>query len=99
MSKKLYPVFDRLTKAEADALGFDKIPADPLASVGMPVKNVHAITTGEFREPKKGEWYLSGAIPAAYRAPNGLTCRFYICELVRTVTRTTTRIVRVETNG
>jgi hypothetical protein len=28
------------------------------------------VKTGEFRAPKKGEYYLSGAIPCAYRAPN-----------------------------
>lgn len=28
--------------------------------------------TGEFRSPLAGEWYLSGAIPEAYQAPNDL---------------------------
>ncbi len=99
MPKKLYPVLDRLTKAEAKVLGFDRIPSGPMISVNMPVKDVHAITTGEFRKPKKGEWYLSGAIPAAYRAPNDLTWNYHICELVRTVTRTITKIARINTNG
>lgn len=27
-----------------------------------------AVKTGEFRPPRKGEWYLSGAIPEAYQA-------------------------------
>lgn len=31
------------------------------------------IRTGERRPPKKGEWYISGAIPKAYKAPNDLT--------------------------
>lgn len=42
-----------------------------------------AIATGERRAPKKGEWYLSGAIATAYRAPNDLTTVFQIAKLVR----------------
>ena len=34
--------------------------------------------TGEFRAPKKGEYYLSGAIPQAYRALNDLTQVYHI---------------------
>lgn len=34
--------------------------------------------TGEFRTPKADEWYLSGAIPAAYQAPSGLTSAYLI---------------------
>lgn len=39
--------------------------------------------TGEKRPPKKGEWYLSGAIVEAYRAPNNLSIPFHIAEIVR----------------
>lgn len=34
--------------------------------------------SGEFRAPKKGEWYLSGAIPCAYQAPNDLLSAYHI---------------------
>jgi hypothetical protein len=34
--------------------------------------------SGEFREPKKGEWYLSGAIVEAYRSPNDLSTKYWI---------------------
>lgn len=34
--------------------------------------------TGEFRPPRKGEWYLSGAIVAAYQAPNDLSTPYWI---------------------
>jgi hypothetical protein len=34
----------------------------------------------DYRAPKKGEWYLSGAIPEAYQAPNDLTQCYYIVE-------------------
>lgn len=33
-----------------------------------------------FRAPKKGEWYLSGAIVDAYQAPNDLTSEYQIVE-------------------
>ena len=31
-----------------------------------------------FREPKKGEYYLSGAIVVAYVAPNDLTSKYHV---------------------
>ena len=31
----------------------------------------------EFRAPRKGEWFLSGAKPGAYKAPNDLTGMSY----------------------
>jgi hypothetical protein len=40
--------------------------------------------TGDFRAPKKGEFYLSGAIVSAYRAPNDLAQKFHIARLVST---------------
>lgn len=42
-----------------------------------------SVKTGEFRTPKRGEWYLSGAIPQAYKAPNDLTTPYHILKLVR----------------
>lgn len=46
-------------------------------------KDTKAITTGEFREPQKGEWYLSGAIAEAYQAPNNLSEKYHIVKLVQ----------------
>lgn len=46
-------------------------------------KFTHAVATGDFRRPRKGEWYISGAIPAAYRAPNDLSTPYHIAEAVR----------------
>ena len=31
-----------------------------------------------FRSPRKGEYYVSGARPAAYRAPNDLTTAYLV---------------------
>ena len=44
---------------------------------------VRARATGEQRPPRRGEWYLSGAIVEAYRARNDLTQTFHIATLVR----------------
>jgi hypothetical protein len=43
---------------------------------------LQAVRTGEFRAPKAGEWFLSGAIPAAYRAANDLSGEYNILRLV-----------------
>jgi hypothetical protein len=45
--------------------------------------NVMAINSKQFRCPKKGEWFLSGAIPAAYKAPNDLSQEYWIATIVR----------------
>lgn len=38
--------------------------------------------SGDKREPRKGEFYLSGAIPEVYDAPNDLSTVFHIMEEV-----------------
>ncbi len=38
----------------------------------------HTVTTGEFRAPKKGEWFVSGAIPEAYRALRDMEQEYHI---------------------
>lgn len=45
-------------------------------------KDVRFKRTKEFRAPKKGEWYLSGAIAEAYRAPNDLSSPYWIATRV-----------------
>jgi hypothetical protein len=39
------------------------------------------VRTGEKRPPKQGEYYLSGAIPAAYRALHDLNDPYFIVRL------------------
>lgn len=51
--------------------------------------NNHAKATGEFRPPRKGEWFLSGAIVAAYQARADLTTPYHIAVVVKTRTVTT----------
>lgn len=42
--------------------------------------------TGDFRPPKKGEFYLSGAVIEAYQAPNDLNMSFWIAKQVELIT-------------
>lgn len=51
-------------------------------------RKVQAVKTGEFRNPKRGEWYLSGAIPEGYKAPNDLSSPFHILKLVKVEVQT-----------
>ena len=38
--------------------------------------------SGEYRAPRKGEFYLSGAIVEAYQAPNDLPSAYWIAQRV-----------------
>ena len=57
----------------------DRVPG--VSSVEQ--RNYMAGTTSEVRAPKKGEWYLSGALPHAYLAHDDLTQQFTIMALVK----------------
>ena len=63
----------------------------------FPIAEVHtklmAISTGEFRHPKKGEYFISGAIPEAYLTPNDLSCPYNIATRVKVKHRTVTTVV------
>jgi hypothetical protein len=50
----------------------------PSGEARLRVQNIRFRRTGEFRTPKKGEWYLSGAIPAAYEAHADFDTEYYI---------------------
>lgn len=54
----------------------------PLGEVYQWRHKFRAVKTGEFRKPKKGEWYLSGAIPEAYQAINDYDQEYYIARIV-----------------
>ena len=61
----------------------DYHPERKWGSNGIVNGNVMAIGSKQFRCPKKGEWYLSGAIPGAYKAPNDLNTKYWIATLVK----------------
>lgn len=85
-SRKFYPLADRLSTADRRKLKL------PLGLV-LPPSAVHAVFTGQKRPPRAGEWYLSGAIVEAYRAPSNFTTSYHIARLVKTRTVVTTEIV------
>lgn len=41
-----------------------------------------AVTTGDYRCPREGEWFISGAEPEAYRAVSDLRTPYFIAEPV-----------------
>lgn len=41
-------------------------------------KTARYAKTGEFRPPKRGEFFLSGAPPEVYRTPNDLSQSYHI---------------------
>jgi hypothetical protein len=68
MSKNNYPLADSATLEERPG--------------AVTQRHLRCVATGEFRAPKKGEWYLSGAIIAGYKAPSDLSYPFHIAKLV-----------------
>jgi hypothetical protein len=86
---KTYQLGDRLTFQELEALGIERDSMGHLwGESRKDGRYARAVRTSEFRAPKKGEWYLSGAKPLAYRAPNDLGDSFRIMALVAVEKRT-----------
>ncbi len=54
-----------------------------LKSLGLDVRSTRFQATGEYRNPQKGEWYLSGAIIQAYQAPNDFSTPYWIAKPVK----------------
>jgi hypothetical protein len=66
---------------------------DRVPGLGLRQDDLFAVPTGEHRAPRAGEWHLSGAIVAAYRAPNDLSTAYHIARVYRTTERHTREIV------
>ncbi len=84
-----YRLGDRPSRSDLDAIGWPKgKPFLILPSVGIFPSAVKAVATGEFRPPKRGEWYLSGAEVMAYKAFNDLNTPYHLARiaLFKTVT-------------
>jgi hypothetical protein len=87
--QQTYQLGDRLTLQELEALGIERDMMGHLwGESSKDGRYARAVRTGAFRAPKKGEWYLSGAKPLAYRAPNDLSTEFRIMALVAVEKRT-----------
>jgi hypothetical protein len=63
-----------------------------------PQRDLRAVATGEYRPPRAGEWYLSGALVAAYRTLGDLNHPFHIARVVKVERIVTERIVEVPTD-
>ena len=46
--------------------------ADDMRAAKLPA-GTRFVKAGYMERPLKGQWYISGAVPAAYRAPNNLS--------------------------
>jgi len=57
------------------------------------VHDLRAISTGEKRKPKAGEWFLSGAIVGAYYTRHDLETVYHIARIVRVKKETTYTII------
>ena len=55
-----------------------RAPSDIYLSENALQRGIGYKATGEFRPPRKGEYYLSGAIIIAYLAPNDLSTPYWI---------------------
>jgi hypothetical protein len=61
----------------------DRVPGTLPGSRDADGSHYMAEITGEYRPPRAGEWYISGAIPEAYRMPGDSTIPQHIARLVR----------------
>jgi hypothetical protein len=87
---ELFPVVDYVPRRTLEALF--KLNERVSFEESMRLKHhVRAKWTGEKRCPKKGEWFLSGAIVGGYLATNDLSTPYHIAKLVATETVTITR--------
>lgn len=89
---RLYHVADKVPLDEQRSLGVIN-PQRPIPSLGVQLRSIRGVCTLEVRPPRAGEYYLSGAIPEVYRAPEDLTTAYRICRLVRIEEVTTLHII------
>ena len=54
------------------------------------------VATGEYRPPKKGEYFLSGAIVEVYQAKQEFATSYHIAKVVRVETENVLRITPIE---
>lgn len=88
-----YPLADRLTLEEQRRAGVEG--AHPQVQ-----GQIMAVWDGSpRRQPKKGEWYLSGCSIDAYRAPNDLPSEYHIARLVKVETQTVQVITELTEKG
>ena len=67
--------------------------ADDMISL-FPPNRFKIESTGEYRQPMKGEWYISGAIPEGYKALNDLSVCHQIGRLVEVKTEVKYTVIK-----
>ena len=87
---KTYRLADVMTRNECDHFGVPRVFPTHYSQNGKDGVFIRARLTGEKRAPKAGEWYLSGAVPVAYRASNGFSAEYHILKLVKVKRETQT---------
>jgi hypothetical protein len=94
-TNEFYPVHDPLPTKILESLGLHRDGPRIRDAQGEKVwaDDIKAMPTGEFRCPKEGEWYLSGAIVEAYRAGSDLSSPYYIAQIVLTETVKVTKVI------
>lgn len=90
INRKNYKLGDRPSLSEREALGFGREEFPWINPFRPNCSGLVAVKSGEKRPPRRGEWYLSGAIPEAYKAPNDFRQSSHILTLVRVETRLVT---------
>lgn len=65
------------------AIGFKRITAEGFKrnANGRPITNIAKWDGKPKRAPKKGEYFISGAVPVAYKAKADMTTEYYIAVL------------------
>ena len=70
------------------------VAPDGVMERSYPARWYRVESTGEYRPPRKGEWYISGAIPEGYKTENDLTVKHQIGRLVEVKTEVNLVVVR-----
>jgi len=83
--------YREIIEADVGKTLFGPVNFIPLGTSGL-LQDRYFYRKVGFRAPKKGEWYLSGAIIEAYRAPNDLTTPYQVVEKVSRVVRRTIEV-------
>jgi hypothetical protein len=60
-------------------------------------KDLRAIKADKHCTPKKGQWFLSGAIPQAYLAQNDLSIKYHLAKIVQVEIITKIKIIKTLT--
>lgn len=92
--KTLYPLVDMVPYSQLSLLGLNLVPGDVSFEELLRLQGrVRARWAGEVRPPRKGEWFLSGALVEAYLAREDMTVPAHIANLVL-VEKQTSHMVR-----